>query len=215
MVLVDSLEIGKQTYSEAVKLLRNAFDQPVVKKFNTISQLASLKLNEKIYPYEYFSKYTKLAESVKLLEISNESFLQYYFWEGLNDDFKSIFVQLTNKTKPDLDLLTAKYFEVCERYNSVSEIPLTRSSKSSTLLSVKVNCSDKVAEADKKVRPCVLCPKEGPTHPIYKCEKYSTSELKLARIKELKGCIACGGIEHQQASCKFRLFKKCTCQKLI
>ena len=186
-------------------MLKNAFDLPIVKKFATISQLASLKLDENIDPYEYYSKYTKLAESVRLLEISNESFLQYYFWEGLNEEFKSIFIQLTNKTKPDLSLLTTKFFEVCERYNSVADRPVF---KDSTALAVKVNCNEKRDDKN-KFRRCVLCSETMSDHQIFKCEKYSTPELKLARIKELGGCFKCGGIEHLTENCKFKFYKKC------
>ena len=58
LILVDSLEIGRQTSSEAIKLLKEAFDSPIVKKFSTISQLNALQLDIDSDPYEYFSKMT-------------------------------------------------------------------------------------------------------------------------------------------------------------
>ena len=219
LVLVDSLEIGKQTFTDATNLLKNAFDSPVSKKFSTVSQLVSLKLDENMDPYIFLSKFTKLAESADLLKMDKDSFLQYFFWNALNEKFKAIFIQLSGETKPSLQTLRTKYFEVCDIYKSLDPNESKNfedTETDSTSLAVKVDCNEsKTFEQKNKFRPCVLCTKENkkPDHPIYMCSVYPDQESKLAKINELGGCQKCGGIEHKSDTCLFRLRKKCSCNK--
>ncbi len=98
LLLVDSLEADKQSYTQAKILLQSALASPDTQRFNTIKQISEMKLTYENDPFEYISKMRNLTESVKNLNIDAESFLQYFFWNGLNDTFKNQIVQITNTT---------------------------------------------------------------------------------------------------------------------
>ena len=82
--------------------------------------------------------------------------------------------------------------EVCDRYNSLDEHGNLKSTinEQSATLAVKVDYGDSKFNEDKKSKFRVPLM----TVPIFKCPKYSSSELKLAIIKLLGGCQRCGGI---------------------
>lgn len=226
LTLIDSLAVTSQTYADAVELLKTALDSPILKKFNIIKQFTELELTYETEPFSFISKYRKLAESVNLLKIDAESFMQYFFWTGLNETFKTQYVQLTNETRPSLEALNSRFFDACERYTHVKKNPQSRrpagssklsspaqASDGSTALAVKVEPS--VSKA-KKTATCSLCSRDSGTevgHQLSKCSVYKDADAKLKRIKELKGCERCGGVSHNSSSCKFKFKYKCHCNE--
>ena len=57
-----------------------------------------------------------LFEIVGKLKISADTFMQYFFWSGLNEAFKSQLVQITNNCKPSLTQMFDHFFEASDRY---------------------------------------------------------------------------------------------------
>ena len=117
-LLLDSLELDKQTYSEAKKLLVSAFASPETRRTNTIKNLLDLRLQDKDDPYAFISKLRAIKESVDTLNIDAYEFLRYFCWQALNDEFKKHFIQITGKTTPSLDEILNNYFTACDRYET-------------------------------------------------------------------------------------------------
>lgn len=103
-VLLASLEADKQTYKSAKDLLIAVFASKETQKLSTIKQLTELKLSIEDDPFIYISKLRTISESVKVLNITSNDFLQYFAWIELDDGFQKEFVQITNKTRPSLKI---------------------------------------------------------------------------------------------------------------
>ena len=83
--LLSSLEADKQSYKDAKDLLVSAFASPENLKFNSINKLSNLRLGYGDDPFEFISKVKMLSESVNYLKMSNDDFLQFFVWRGLNE----------------------------------------------------------------------------------------------------------------------------------
>ena len=93
--LIEALQSNQQSYADAIQLLKEAYASPELQTANCIKQLMQMKLNSDGDPFEYFSKIRKLAEMIENLKIDASSFLRYFFWQGLPESFKTIFIQST------------------------------------------------------------------------------------------------------------------------
>jgi len=211
LILVESLEVNRQTYDEAVELLKAALDSPVTKKFNVIKQLTELSLKSYADPFEYISKYRKLSEIIEMLNVNRDGFLQYFFWTGLTDNFRDEYVQITNETKPQLNTLVNQFFNVCERRSQKETASSYHSEGKSVALASSVIVSGKSEKS--KFKPCSLCSKDtgkDSDHPIQRCRVYKTADEKVSKLKEYGGCLKCTTLGHVQAKCSFKLFSRCS-----
>ena len=215
LVLVDSLESDKQTYDSAKTLLKSAFASTPVQIFNTIKQISQIKLLSNQDPFEYISKMRKLTESVNLLKIDSNQFLQYFFWVGLNDSFKEQVIQITNNTHPTLEELNDNFFTAAERYakfqEKVKNQNKQQSGKDKNLS--KANLAVSIDRNSKAFNSCVLCSqdKAESNHPIYRCPTYTDPPSKINKLNEMAGCIKCGKINHVSDDCKFKFQRRCSC----
>ena len=215
-ILLGSLEADKQTYKDAKELLITAFASEETRKLTTIRELTALKLNSGDDPFMFISKLRTLCESVKVLKITSDDFLQYFAWSGLDENFKKELVQITTKTHPSIKEILDNFFIGCERYENAKKSVNkpskgTNSSQLSeenkTSFAVKVN-SFKPNGSNK----CSICTKlEGGdiNHTIYKCSKFPSPREKLDKLKSLNGCTKCGSLNHCTNKCTFRFRKKC------
>ena len=228
LILVDSLEVGKQTYVDALDLLKRAFDTPEEKTFDTISALTNLKMDKHSDPFKFFSKFCRAAELVKLLKVTTDNFLQYYFWNGLTDEFRNEYKLLTNTSKPPIELLKSHFFEVCKRQaqNTDLDPPIEDAGaveKSSAFaISVGENEVEMVSKDNSrklggKFIPCSLCSETGSEgalkadHPMWKCKTYPDQTSKLNKLKLIGGCYKCGSSAHKLNLCDFMFKRKCAC----
>ena len=227
LILVDSLEIGKQTYTDALDLLKRAFDTPEEKTSDAISALTNLKMDKISDPFRFFSKFCRAAELVKLLEITTDSFLQYYFWNGLTDEFRTEYKLLTNVSKPSLESLKSKFFEVCKRQAQSTNLDthfdedVTEEKSSAFAISINENDGSVVSKDDSsklglRFIPCSLCYETGsdgnskkPDHPMWKCKSYPDKVSKLNKLKSIGGCYKCGSSDHKLNFCDFVFKRKC------
>ena len=64
---------------------------------------------------------------------------------------------------------------------------------------------------DQSFKPCLISIKlsgKKATHPIFKCDKFSSNKVKISKLKEFKGCTRCSNLNHISSNCKYR-FKNC------
>ena len=214
-VLLSSLEADKQKYNDAKDLLITAFASDYIRKCATIRRLTELKLKRKDDPFTFISHLRTICESVKLLKITADDFLQYFSWHGLPDDFQKELIQITGDTHPSISSILDSYFIACERYENSMNVAKTdvhfdkgpSKPKSTVNLAVKVN-----SKLQKVFNTCSICSKvkgQVADHALYKCLNYPTPEAKLAELKSLNGCVRCASLEHKASSCAFRFKKKC------
>ena len=212
--LIDSLEVDKQTYNSAKALILKAIASPEKQKFNTIKQISQMKMSAKTDPFEYISKLKNVKENVKKLNIQVDDVLQYFFLDGMEEEFKSQLVNLTQKTMPTVDEMEPHLFEASERYiniksKSVKKVEERKPNKEVISFATNVNHeSPKITN----LKPCVLCTEA--THAIYNCPTFETPKDKIDKINHLNGCIRCGLLNHKSGSCRFRFVTRCqSCYK--
>ena len=222
-ILVSSLESDKQGFSHAKELLTKAFASNDVQVANTIKELLSLKMLHTSDPYEYFSKVRTLMERVKKLDLDLDSFLQYFIWEGMNKEFRKHMTEITGKNKPDLKSILDKFYVTTERYleyrgvcsiEPMSNVCVPAECEAYNVSSESTNMAIKTSFDPKKrsFKPCSICTKldrSDASHPIYKCEKFPTPKSKIEKLKELSGCLKCGGLTHDEGSFRYRFNSKC------
>ena len=116
--LIDSLDISDQTYDNAKQLLAEAFASPLAQKYDAIMRLSQWKLDLNGDPYEVIGSVRSVQSSFNVLEIDVNTIIQYFVWRGLNDNFQSELVNITNNSRPTLDEITGSYFVATERYTN-------------------------------------------------------------------------------------------------
>ena len=50
------------------------------------------------------------------MQLCTEHFLQFFFWNGLNENFQDQLINITNHTRPSLQETNDNFFEATERY---------------------------------------------------------------------------------------------------
>ena len=217
LTLVNSLETNKRGYSHAKELLLEALASRDTQIFNVIKQLVSMRLPYSVDPFEYISNARNLVESVNRLKITVDSFLQYFFWKGLNEKFQMQLVSITNHTRPSLKEIMDNFFEASERYvASQSKVTTPKSndrsdsfSRSTTNLAVGVNY--KISNK-RNFRPCSLCSKldgKDALHPIFQCSRFTSASAKIKQLENMKACLKCGNFNHTTATCKYKFNTRC------
>ena len=237
-VLLNSLELSEQTYESARALLVQALASPLTQKYNVLRQLANLQLNYDTEPFEYIAKMRNITESFKSLNIDLDTILQYFFWSGMNDTFKSQLTQITNQSKPSLKEMMDNFFEACERYSNCTKKFKDRKFKSDgkvdswrsdSMNNKRVPISTPTKIFPKAVstsfaadvafdlpqdisifKKCPLCEEEDFEHSINKCNKFLTPKEKLNKLIDLKRCLKCASSNHDTNKCKYRFKRLCS-----
>ena len=216
-ILLGSLEADKQTYNAAKELLITAFASEETRKLTTIRELTSLKLMPGDDPFMFISKLRTLCESIKVLKINLDDFVQYFAWSGLDENFKKELVQITTKTHPSIKEIMDNFFIGCERYENANKLRNktskgTNSSQKSSLenkTSFAVNVSSVESNGLNKCSICTKLEGKNIDHAIFKCSKFPTPRQKLDKLKSLNGCTKCGSLNHYTDKCTFRFRRKC------
>ena len=210
LALVSSLSSTEQTYEEAKNLLNKAFGSDVLRKFETLHSLSELKLTYQSDPYEFVGKMKSIVNSFTALQISVNEVLQYFFWNAMNDNFKSHLTAITNKNRPSLKEMEDNVFEATEKYVAVQkkfseQRNIKFKVKESSTLAVDIG-KDKSSDT----KGCNLCLADGSDtgHPNFKCPIYKSPEAKLQKIEKLGACVNCAN-SHNTKKCTFRFQRKC------
>ena len=114
--LIDSLESCQETYTEAKKLLEEAFDCTASNKYNLVQRLRELKLGTATDPYAYVGEIRSIMAAMKSNNITVEDIQQYFIWASMNNDFQSHMIAATGKIKPSLQEIMGSLFDTVERY---------------------------------------------------------------------------------------------------
>ena len=216
LILINSLESDKQGYTQAKELLQEALASTDVQINNTIKQFTDLKLDYRTDPFEFISKVKKLLENIDKLKISENHFVQFFVWRGLNDCFQEQLIQITNSIRPDLDTIMSKFFVASERYASIQKKSVPDNA-SSTSFAAKVNFNRSLPEHDKfsktrsniKCSLCLASKEVENNHYTYKCCTYKTPQSKIDLLNKLGGCTKCGYTNHKTESCRYKFSQKC------
>ena len=59
--------------------------------------------------------------AIRNLNITVNTFLQYFVWSSFNDRLQQQMIQITNTNKPSIQQIETNLFPALERYNIVSE----------------------------------------------------------------------------------------------
>ncbi len=220
LILIESLEISKQSYKEAKDLLILALASPLNQKYSAIQKLLDLKLNYSKDPYTFVAEMRMISESFKVLEIDIDIMLQFFFWRSMNDTLQNQFIQITNSNKPSLKEINDHIFPAIERYLSVtkkfnekkqirtSKAPTSTFGKSTNNFASNVNYS--TLNKSSGFKPCVLCSKDQDAdHPIYRCQSFVTIEDKIKKLRSLQGCERCANLNHVMSDCRYKFNAKC------
>ncbi|XP_068225059.1 uncharacterized protein [Palaemon carinicauda] len=205
LTLINILDVQSQSYADAKALLEKALGSREVQIFNTIKQISSIKLSDDDDPFEYIGKVSNLVASVKTLNIDVDMFLQFFFWNGLNEKFKCHMTAITNKIRPSLAEIRDNFFDASERYLQGKKCKKVEKQKSDTTsFAAKVSF-------DSKVGKCSICSKLGkdPSHFLSKCPNFVSSKDKREKLEELGACSKCGYPSHILSECRFRFNSKC------
>ena len=212
LYLIDSLEPQKQTYVEAVGLLRTALASRDVQVFNIIKQMHDLRLSYSDEPFKFIGQIKKIINAFKYLNVTIEDIMQYFVLLGLNDSFRRCLVLITNNNHPSLDKIIDNFFRANERYQVEQEKFKSknrddRKFRTDTLITNVV--ASKFDEGSNPFRICSLCPTHN-DHSVNKCVKYPNARNKIERLKAINGCCICANKDHLTSNCKFKLRRGCS-----
>ena len=199
----------EQSYSSAKTLLDRAFSS-INQKFELIQRMINLTLPYPGEPYRFISEFRTISDDIQRLNLDVATVFQYFVLNGINDKFNSILMNLTSKTKPTVEEINDKLFDIVDRY--LLDIKVDHKSNVAGM-AVNVNYTqskDKFHKA--KLRQCILCSSlknVNSDHPIYKCERFNSVESKLDRLKAIGACLKCGNDNHLAKDCKFKFKRSC------
>ena len=182
--------------------------------------MINLKLGFLGEPYKYISEMRIIIDTFATLEIDINTVIQFFVWNGLNDQFKSIFTNITNEQ----NLIYKPSEIIClrpQRYlNTLKPIHIGQfdTKVENLALDLKYNSSyEKSSPTSRKFPPGFLCKADGKSsieHPLFKCEVYGTNKTKLNKLRSIKGCLKCGNSNHETRECRYNFRRKCrNCNK--
>ena len=129
-------------------------------KYFVIEKLAQLQMTDYSDPFVYYVEFCKLLDAVKSLKIDTDIIAAHFIWNGLNNKFQNILVNMLNKTHPTLNDINTKYLEAANRYQSEVQSKVV-----SMATGLKTSVSK--SKSNSKSYTCVLC--DSSTHNIAKC----------------------------------------------
>ena len=204
--VVSSVPKSGDCFDAACDLLEKAFSSVSLQQISVIKRLIQSRLNFETR-FCWMSEARSVIDQISRLQINSDTFIQYFLWQGMDESFKKHYMNVTNKSQPDLKDITDNMFEVFRRVEASRKIEISSNSNSFTL----ATNVDKISYNFRK--GCLLCQsdqtKDALLHRMEECKKYPNAEAKISKIKELSGCFKCGFINHMGKNCKYKFNKKC------
>ena len=217
LILVESLELAKQSYECAVELLKKAFASDISQKFDAIQRLRDLKCANK--PYEFISEMRLIKELFSSLKIDSNTVLQFFVWQGLTSELQTQLINICNNNKPTLVEIEDNIFKALDRLSELNNKPRNQSKFRSDEQIEDRNVTNFAARVDakncdvKKNGFCSLCSdKSGPkvtSHTTRECPKYPTPKSKCDRLDSILACTLCGFLNHQTDDCFYKFRQTC------
>ena len=218
----NSSPINDMNYESAKELLSQAFNNKILQQFSVIQSLKNLKLDNNFY--HWVSEVKVIKEQIASLDINSTVFMQCYVWNSLPQYYKNHFMNITDKTYPNLDEILDNAFNINTRIQSTmnskgcykfgNEISENKTIALAANINVKANTHQNHSNNQNNLKfSCTLCKakniKNADDHKLVHCQNFKTLESKVEQIKELNGCTICGLLNHNGNTCKFKLSTKC------
>jgi len=198
--LVNSLDATEQTYTAAIKLLKDAFASPLMQQYQVIKQLSNLRLNSGDDVYSFISEYRNLISSIKTLKIDINTVIQYFVWSGMNDLFQNQLINISNKSKPSLKDINDNIFAATDRYLKLKEQNVDHKRRNNTYSNsyqIPVKTNGMAVNISKPMILCNLCLADGKrnvTHTLRECKVYQNAKNKVDRLELSKTLLRLGKI---------------------
>ena len=196
--LLESLELDKQSFGEAKKLLQLAFASPIVQRYNALQRLIDLNSSSDADPLYIVSEMRQVCEMFRVLKIDTNMVLQFFYWRALPECIKEHLIHITNSSKPTLEEIENNIFAAIDRAQNEAGASQKYLSSSTKVNNYALNVKFK-NDKSKLFDNCTLC---GESHPYFKCSKYITVKEKLKRLEAIEGCVKCGSANHKIGQCK-------------
>ena len=208
--VVSSVPKTGNCYDSAKTLLAKTFSNKVVQQFSVIKKLVNLKLNFE-NRFSWLSESSTLVEQVKRLDINTESFIQYFLWKGMDEQFKKEYTSLTKSCRPSYTELMENMHEVFGLVEAAHEAQ-PKTSTITLATGVKQNPKNSFKSI------CLLCKSDGNkncfAHKMADCPVYKSVNEKISKIKDQNGCIKCSLLNHDSKTCRWVFRDKCSiCHK--
>jgi hypothetical protein len=217
--LIETLPVSELTFDAAKSLLDKAFCCKLDQQYAVLAKLSKIKLGPDSDPYKWICDARSLKDQFERLNIDSDLILQYFLWEGLNDNFKAQYVGILNQSKPNLSDILEHAFEANKRYKEFGNVPTKcKSEKSNNLNPPSTDKSLSLAVQVDTNKPkikfygCILCSsgsESNVTHKINQCPVFTDAAAKVKKLKELKACTKCGFTNHTNINCKFHFTQSC------
>ena len=214
--------IKDMNYESAKEILSQAFNSKILQQYSVIQRLQNLKLDNNFY--HWVSEVKVIKEQIASLDINSTIFMQCYVWNSLPQYYKNHFMNITDKTYPNLEEILDNAFNINTRiqstinskewYKSENEISENKTYSLATNINFKANTQQNHNNNQNNLKfSCTLCKakklKNADDHKLANCQNFKTPELKVGQIKELNGCTVCGFLNHSEDTCKFKLSTRC------
>ena len=212
LILIDSLDISRQSYDEAIGLLKQAFGNETLNKFDALRRLSEIKLTYKSNPYEFVGEMRIIQSLFENLKIEVKDVLHYFLWQAMTPNLQNQLVNICNDNKPNLDKINANIFKALDRYIEVGEqIKGRQYVKNNTVSEATSFAAAVTSYKDSRKKFCSLCTDKDKCfdHNTKDCPEFKSAESKVSRIESLGGCKKCGYSNHSVANCKFKFSRKC------
>ncbi|KAL7632972.1 UNVERIFIED_CONTAM: hypothetical protein RMT77_016682 [Armadillidium vulgare] len=218
-VLIEKSPAADMDYEAAKNLLIAAFSNKDIQKFAVIENLCKLKLTNDFYAW--ISEAKLIESQISSLNITSDIFVQYFLWSGLPEQYKIQYMNVTNKTYPDLNDILKFGFEIQNRLKEGGNFDKNQNTKTNNAtferktvaLATNIDVNDKQKTETVYRTGCTICcalkTSDCMEHKIYNCPKFTTPESKVQKLNELNGCIICGYTNHTLKNCRFRFSTKC------
>ena len=210
--LVESLDSENQSYDAAKELLTKAFDDPEATKHWLITRMSDLRFANYDDPYSFIGAMRSIISEAHSSELCVDDFLQYYIWRGLNPKLQDCIITITNKNKPSLRDIENNIFGATERYARMraNERDVDTGSKKGIYKELRDPVVSSAIDVKARVF-CGLCKADGKTsdHELRCCTRYETSQVKVNKLKSLKGCIKCSFLTHETSNCRYQFASMC------
>jgi len=210
--LIDSLDVGQQTYTIAKDLLEKAFDRKVNSKQDYIKNLCELKLNKNSDVYSFIGEMRTVLAGFESLGVTIDDVLQYFIWNSFDDSFQAHLTNITNKNKPSLAEIKDNLFEASDRYTKQINLEETKGkNKFKPEFKPTSSLAVNIEHSKGKGKICMLCHKDGRNkdHDMRNCPVYDSAIKRVNKLKSLKACTKCSFINHDTRQCKFKFSSMC------
>ena len=204
------------TYEQGKQLLEEAFACKATQKIKTMEALKQCEMGENEDDVvEWVSKIKGFVRNLKSLETTADDFMQWMIWENMNDTYRKVVIDFTQELKPELNKILEVGYKANQRYKEIYQTKKYEKKGKPKSEVHAIGIEKKAIDKNKWKPPsCALCTYDKVTqtdHKIRDCNRYSSAEKRVEKLKEINGCLKCGLPNHRAKECRFQMTKKCDC----